>query len=215
MMKHFLEKENYSVDLAKDGEEGLYRLQEEIYDLAVLDVMMPRMNGLEVLKKIREKNSKLLVLMLTARSELEDKLAGLDLGADDYMTKPFEMKELMARIRAMLRRRMPLEEEGLSYGDLRLDKGSVRLRSTTSGQEITLGNKEYLLMEYLMMNPDRILSKEQISDRIWGYESSVEYNNAEVYISFLRKKMGFLDSQVRIRAARGMGYSLTVQDNEP
>jgi DNA-binding response OmpR family regulator len=152
--------------------------------------------------------------MLTAKSELEEKLQGLDSGADDYMTKPFEMKELLARIRALMRRKIKAQEKNLVYHDLRLDPGQLKLCCTASGLEITLGGKEYQLMEYLMLNAGRILSKEQISTRIWGYENSVEYNNTEVYISFLRKKINFLNSGVKIKVVRGIGYSLTEGGSE-
>jgi DNA-binding response OmpR family regulator len=214
MLQECLKKENYQVDIALDGEEGLYKAETEIYDILILDVMLPKLNGFELLKKIREKNNQLSVLMLTAKSELEEKLQGLDSGADDYMTKPFEMKELLARIRALMRRKIKAQEKNLVYHDLRLDPGQLKLCCTASGLEITLGGKEYQLMEYLMLNAGRILSKEQISTRIWGYENSVEYNNTEVYISFLRKKINFLNSGVKIKVVRGIGYSLTEGGSE-
>lgn len=208
MIRECLEKEKYIVDIALDGEEALYKVEVEIYDMLILDVMLPKFNGFEVLKKIRGENNAVYVLMLTAKSELDDKIYGLDSGADDYMTKPFEMKELLARIRVLVRRNMNLDSENLCYKDLKLESNQFKLYCSTSEQEIVLGNKEYLLMEYLILNTNRIISKEQISNKIWGYENDVEYNNVEVYISFLRKKICFLKSKVRIKTVRGSGYCL-------
>lgn len=210
MIREYLEKEKYIVDIALNGEEGLYKAGTAIYDILILDVMLPKLNGFEVLKKIREENNPVSVLMLTAKAELDDKIYGLDSGADDYMTKPFEMKELLARIRVLVRRNMNLASESPCYKDLKLELNQFKLYCITSEQEITLGSKEYLLMEYLILNANRIISKEQISDKIWGYENDVEYNNVEVYISFLRKKINFLKSQVRIKTVRGIGYCLEV-----
>lgn len=208
MIRESLIKENYIVDIALDGEEGLYKAGAEIYDLLILDVMLPKRNGFEVLKKIREKNNPVPVLMLTAKSQLDDKVYGLDSGADDYMTKPFEMKELLARARVLIRRNTKLEEDNLSYKDLKLEPNQQKLFCITTNQDIMLGSKEYLLMEYLIVNANRILSKEQISNKIWGYENNVEYNNTEVYISFLRKKINFINSKVKIKTVRGTGYCL-------
>ncbi len=214
MIRECLEKEKYIVDIALNGEEGLYKARTEIYDILILDVMLPRLGGFEVLKKIREENNALYVLMLTAKSELEDKIYGLDSGADDYMTKPFEMKELLARIRVLVRRNMNLDSESLCYKDLKLEQDQSKMYCIGSEQEIALGSKEYLLMEYLILNANRIISKEQISNKIWGYENDVEYNNVEVYISFLRKKIYFLKSKVRIKTVRGIGYCLEVDRSE-
>ncbi|MGL6199798.1 MAG: response regulator transcription factor [Lachnospiraceae bacterium] len=208
MIGESLEKEKYIADIALDGEEGFYKFSAEIYDLIILDVMLPKMNGYELLKTIRETNHEVPVLMLTAKSELEEKIFGLDAGADDYMTKPFAIKELLARVRALMRRSMKMPEATPAYADLKLVPTQVKLCCTSSGQEITLGSKEYLLMEYLILNASHILSKEQISNKVWGYETSLEYNNTEVYISFLRKKLQFLQSKVCIRTVRGTGYCL-------
>lgn len=208
MIRECLEKENYIVDIALDGEDGLYKAETEVYDILILDVMLPKLNGFEVLKILRGQNNSLPVLILTAKEELDDKIYGLDSGADDYMTKPFEMKELMARIRVLARRNRKSKSDGLSYIDLQLEPSQLKLYCNTSNQEIMLGSKEYMLMEYLILNTNRIISKEQISNRIWGYENDVEYNNVEVYISFLRKKMNFLKSKARIKTVRGIGYCL-------
>lgn len=208
MLRDCLEKEKYVVDISLNGEDGFYKAETEIYDLIILDILLPKINGFEVLKRIRKKNHELSVLILTAKAELDDKLNGFELGADDYMTKPFEMKELLARVRVLLKRKSGFEEKKISYSDLILNPDQLKLCSTISNKEILLGNKEYLLMEYLMLNANCILSKEQISNKIWGYENNVEYNNAEVYVSFLRKKLLFLESQVKINTVRGIGYSL-------
>lgn len=208
MIREYLIKEKYLVDIALNGEDGLYKAETEIYDILILDVMLPKISGFEVLKRIRDKNIEVSVLMLTAKAELDDKIFGLDSGADDYMTKPFEMKELLARIRVLIRRHMKAEDESLSFEDLKLEPNQLRLYCATSNEEVMLGSKEYLLMEYLILNANRLVSKEQISNKIWGYESNVEYNNVEVYISFLRKKISFLQSKVRIKTVRGMGYCL-------
>jgi DNA-binding response OmpR family regulator len=213
MIRECLEKEKYIVDISLNGEEGLYKAEAEIYDLLILDVMLPKLSGFEVLKKIREGNNSVSVLMLTAKAELNDKLYGLDSGADDYMTKPFEMKELLARVRVLIRRNMKLEEDHLYYKDLKLEPNQLKLHCTSSEQEVMLGNKEFLLMEYLILNANRIISKEQISNKIWGYENNVEYNNTEVYISFLRKKITFLKAHVRIKTVRGIGYCLEEEGN--
>lgn len=208
MLRELLEKEKFIVDVALNGEEGLYKAQVEIYDIIVMDVMLPKLNGFDVLKEIRKKNNDVSVLMLTAKSELDDKIYGLDSGADDYMTKPFEMKEFLARIRALMRRKLNLDSENLCYKDLKLEPNQFKLQCINNKQNITLGSKEYLIMEYLILNSKQIISKEQISNKIWGFENDVEYNNVEVYISFLRKKIQFLKSNVKIKTVRGIGYCL-------
>lgn len=208
LIRDCLKKEKYIADIASNGEEGLYQIENVNYDLIILDLMLPEMSGIELLKRIREEENFVPVLILTAKSELDDKVLGLELGADDYMTKPFEMRELIARIRALVRRNTKTEDNKLSFQDLVLDTKTLQLYSKTSEESITLGSKEYLLMEYLLMNAKQIVSKEQISNRIWGVENTVEYNNVEVYISFLRKKLAFLQSEVTIRTVRQRGYCL-------
>ncbi|WP_099469365.1 response regulator transcription factor [Konateibacter massiliensis] len=213
LIRDYLEKEKYAVDIALDGEDGLFRAEAEIYDVIILDIMLPKMDGFEVLRRIRMKDSKVAILILTAKSELEDKLQGLDMGADDYMAKPFEIKELAARLRVLLRRMKKLEDDVLIYHDLRLDCNQYKLSCNRTNEEVVLGSKEYLLMEYLITNESQILSKEQITDKIWGYNNSVEYNNAEVYVSFLRKKLCFIHSEVKIKTMRGLGYCLAANKN--
>jgi DNA-binding response OmpR family regulator len=214
MIRDYLKKENYIIDIALDGEEGLYKAEVENYDILILDVMLPKLNGFEVLRRLRENNHKLAVLMLTAKSELEDKLFGLDSGADDYMTKPFEMKELLARVRVLARRNGKQDIEKTGFADLKLEPTQCKLICQSTNQDILLGSKEYMLLEYLMLNGNCIISKEQISNKIWGYESDVEYNSVEVYISFLRKKISFLNSIVKIKTLRGLGYCLETEKSD-
>lgn len=214
MVRDWLMKENYEADIATDGAEGYHMAMLGIYDVIILDVMLPEMDGFELLQKIRKEHNQSQVLMLTAKSDLEDKIQGLDIGADDYMTKPFEIRELLARVRALTRRNRSSENiESLSIGDLRLNAGEHELFCDKSGQRVKLAEKEYLLMEYMMLNQNQVLSKEQISNRIWGYDTNVEYNSAEVYISFLRKKLDYLNSQVSIRTVRGVGYQMEEKDD--
>jgi len=201
-----LKKNKYSVDVAYDGETGLDCALSGIYDAIILDVMLPKMSGYEVLKRIRAEKVSVPVLMLTAMSQLEDKIKGLDLGADDYLTKPFEVGELLARVRALLRRKGEIEENEAEYSGLVLDKNSYELR--WGEKRVKLGMKEYQIMEMLMANARNIIPKERFIEKIWGYDSDAEYNNIEVYISFLRKKLGVIGSEVRIKSTRGVGYSL-------
>lgn len=212
MIRECLEEEHHAAFISMDGEEGLYQIQSGIYDLVILDLMLPGIDGFQILKEMKKQKISVPVLILSARSELDSKLRGFELGVEDYLTKPFEMRELLARISVLLRRSMNSEDKQLSYLDLCLDKDVQKLANSVSGEEIGLGQKEYQLMEYFFLNPGRILSKEQITDRIWGLEHDVEYNNAEVYISFLRKKMLYLQSKARIRTIRNTGYILEKQE---
>lgn len=201
-----LKKEHYTVDVAYDGEAGLDNALTDIYDLILLDVMMPKMNGIEVLKAIREEEISTPVIMLTAKSQVEDKVAGLDVGADDYITKPFETIELLARIRSATRRKAVYTSDDLSYGDMKIDKNT--LKASTNTQEVKLSLKEFQILEILMSNQNQIITKENIAEKIWGYDFEGEYNSVEVYVSFVRKKIKFLKSKVRIKAIRGVGYTL-------
>ncbi|MBQ4058352.1 MAG: response regulator transcription factor [Lachnospiraceae bacterium] len=206
-----LKMEHYITDWAKDGEEGLNLGMSNIYDAIILDIMLPKMNGLMVLKQLREQGIHTPILLLTAKSELEDKVTGLDSGADDYLTKPFHREELYARLRALTRR--PAESttsQELSYGDLYMLQGSNELYCKVSGNSLPLNGKEYQLMEYLLRNAGQIITREQIIEKIWGYDTEAEYNSVEVYISFLRKKMTFLKTEVSIQTARKLGYKLTI-----
>lgn len=202
-----LQKNHYGVDAVYTGSEGLKYAQSGIYDAIILDVMIPELSGWEILKKIREEKNNVPVLMLTARDEMEDKIYGLDLGADDYMTKPFNTDELLARIKALTRRRGEVKENCLEFGDLLFDKDKCEI-SKKGGECIKLSLKEFQILDLLFDNPGQIIDKERIISKIWGGDSDAEYNNVEVYISFLRKKMETLKINTKIRTARGIGYSL-------
>lgn len=209
---HTLKKEGYLADGAADGAEGYELIATGLYDLVILDIMLPYINGIDLLHRIRSEKITVPVILLTAKSTLSDKIDGMDSGADDYLTKPFEMEELLARIR-MIARRQSIGEQSeplsavLSFRTLRLDTRSFEI-STENGRSVKLGTKEYQLLEYLLRNHKQVLSREQITDKIWGYDSEAEYNNVDVYISFLRKKISFVGADVQIRAVRGIGYIL-------
>lgn len=206
-----LRREGYEVTAVDNGEDALYEIEGGLYDIIVLDVMMPYMNGFDVAKKARAAGIKTPVLMLTAKSELDDKVEGLDSGADDYLTKPFMTKELLARLRALSRRNMPTNDGSLKYEDLTLDVKNAALKCD-NGQSVRLGEKELRILEYLISNQGRVLTREQIALKIWGYESDSEYNNVEVYMSFARKKLAFVESKCEIKALRGIGYELRCKD---
>lgn len=205
-----LKHNNYAVDAVYDGQQALDYLECGIYDGLILDLMMPKVDGITVLKTIRQKGNKIPVLILTAKSEVDDKVFGLDCGADDYLTQPFVTKELLARIRAMTRRQSDLQDNALVYGDLRLDRTSFELISKKG--KLLLTAKEFQIMEMFMMNPKCILSAEQLMDRVWGLESETEISVVWTYISYLRKKLKTLDSSVTIKAVRNVGYTLEVPD---
>lgn len=206
-LSEILKRNKYFVDTVYDGNDGLDSALTGIYDCILLDIMLPGMSGLEILKNLRDNKISTPVLLLTARSEIEDKINGLDCGADDYLTKPFITGELLARIRALTRRKGEIVDDShLSFSDIELNKNSCSIIS--GGNDVKLSLKEYQIMELLIANPHQILPKERIIEKIWGYESDVEYNNIEVYISFLRKKLSAIDAKVAIKTARGIGYSL-------
>ena len=207
-----LKQEKYDVDHVADGASALEALESGIYDIAVLDVMMPEMNGFEAARRARAKGVKTPILMLTAKSELDDKITGLDSGADDYLTKPFQTKELLARLRALGRRSASFQDGSLHYGDLSLDTAKATLLCTSTGQSVRLGEKELRILEYMFAGKGQILTREQLAVKIWGYESDAEYNNVEVYMSFTRKKLAFVGSNVEIKAVRGLGYALREKD---
>ena len=207
-----LQKERYEVDAVYTGDDGLEYALSDSYDAVILDVMLPGMNGFEVLKQLRDEKRSTPVLMLTARGGVEDRVHGLTTGADYYLPKPFDTAELMACLKAITRRSEVAPRMKLSAGDIELDEGEGKLRCAATGKEIKLGAKEYQLLEYFLRNPGRILPKDMIQERIWGYDSDAEYNSLEVYVSFLRKKLTFVGSEVKIKASRGLGYSLEVQE---
>ncbi len=207
-----LKQEKYDVDHVADGASALEALESGIYDIAVLDVMMPEMNGFEAARRARAKGVKTPILMLTAKSELDDKIIGLDAGADDYLTKPFQTKELLARLRALGRRSASFQDGSLHFGDLSLDTAKATLLCTSTGQSVRLSEKELRILEYMFAGKGQILTREQLAVKIWGYESEAEYNNVEVYMSFTRKKLAFVGSNVEIKAVRGLGYALREKD---
>lgn len=206
-LSQILKKNNYSVDVVHDGQSGLDNALCGIYDLLLLDIMLPEMDGITVLKKLRDEGIATPVIMLTAKGEVNDKITGLDYGADDYVAKPFSTGELLARIRAALRRRGEVvPEDSLKFGDIELSTANLKLMC--KGKELKVILKESELMELLMVRKTAVTSKEQIIEKLWGFDSDVEHNNVEVYISFLRKKLVFLQSSVKINTIRGVGYVL-------
>ena len=207
-LRDLLELEHYAADISHDGESGLDNALSDIYDLVILDVMLPKKDGFSILRKLRQAGKTVPVLMLSARSELSDRVEGLDCGADYYLTKPFEPKELLACVR-MLTRRQPEQRvsNALEYGDLRLETDTLQL--CCGERSVRLSRKEFDLMELLMRSRDMVLTKERLILKVWGYESDAEDNNVEVYISFLRKKLEHLHSGVKIRTIRMAGYCLT------
>lgn len=208
VIKAAFEDENFEVDLAEEGQTGYLLGISGIYDAIILDGMLPELDGYEVLKRWRRQQMNTPVLMLTARSELEDKLKGLGLGADDYLTKPFDMEELVARIRVITRRQGAVRLDHLEYGDLQLYLDSGTIRNTGNDLEVRLGKKEFQLLEFFMRHPGQTLRREQIAEKLWGYDCDAEYNNVEVYISFTRRKLRYIESVVMIKAVRGIGYRL-------
>ncbi|MBQ6267528.1 MAG: response regulator transcription factor [Clostridia bacterium] len=199
------EKNNYAVDAVYDGADALDYLESGCYDAAVLDIMMPKMDGITVLKTIRGKGNQIPVLMLTAKSEIEDRVTGLDSGANDYLPKPFDSRELLARLRSITRSKAEADKK-LTAGNITLDRATFELSSPTGS--FRLANKEYQLMEFLMTNPHHILSAERMMEKIWGYDSEAEINVVWVYISYLRKKLTALHADIQIKSSRNAGYSL-------
>jgi DNA-binding response OmpR family regulator len=206
-LSQILKQQNYTVDVVHDGETGLDNAMSDIYDLLLLDIMLPVMDGITILKTIRNQGISTPVIMLTAKGEIPDKITGLDHGADDYVAKPFSTGELLARIRAALRRKGEVvPEDGLRFGDIELNTSNLKI--TCKGKELKLILKESQLLELMMTRKQAVTSKEQIIEKLWGFDSDAEHNNVEVYISFLRKKLAFLHSSVRINTIRGVGYVL-------
>ena len=206
-LQDLLELEGYTADVRHDGEAGLDDALSSIYDVILLDVMLPKLDGFTVLRRLREAGNATPVLMLTARSEVSDRVEGLDRGADYYLTKPFNPKELLACVRALTRRQPELRNtDVLEFGGLRLEKNSFAL--SCGQRSVRLSRKEFDMMELLMLNRNLVLTKESLLLKIWGYESDAEDNNVEVYISFLRKKLAHLHAGVRIRTIRMVGYCL-------
>ncbi|MGN0482507.1 MAG: response regulator transcription factor [Lachnospiraceae bacterium] len=198
----------YTVDAVYDGEEALAYAKAQNYDGIILDIMMPKKNGLEVLQQLRKEGVRTPILILSAKSEIDDRIQGLNLGADDYLPKPFAMGELLARIRAMLRRREDFTPDVLTFGDISLNQQNYELAG--NGQTMTLPNLEYKMMELFMLNQGTYLSTDAILEKVWGYNTEAEANTVWVYISYLRKKLTSLSSKVTIKAKRNVGYTLSV-----
>ena len=206
-----LRKEKYNVDISLDGEEGLDNALSGIYDLIILDIMLPKVNGIEILKEIRNNNIDTKVIMLTAKSTLDDKLLGFENGANDYITKPFHIEELVARVNVQLRNNEKnINKDILRFGDIELNVRTSIVTCIKNNESINISYKELMILEYLMNNANQIISKEQIYDKIWGVDTDFESNNLEAYLSFIRKKLKIIDSDVTIKAIRGMGYKLEV-----
>lgn len=205
-----LERSNYAVDAVYDGVEALEYLDSGNYDALILDIMMPRLDGLSVLKRLRQRGNPIPVLILTAKSEIDDKVEGLDSGANDYLTKPFSTRELLARLRAITRTQTSQVSSVLCFGNVALDQTSFELSSPSGSYR--LANKEYQMMELLLMNPGQTISTERFLEKIWGYDTETELNVVWVYISYLRKKLAALNANVRIQAARNVGYRVEVRE---
>ena len=206
-----LEKQRFVVDPVYTGPDGLDCVLSGGYDAVVLDVMLPGMDGFTILNRLRAEGVKTPVMMLTARGDLQDRVRGLEGGADYYLPKPFQMEELVACLKAITRRGEGAPVMALSFGGVSLSEKDATLRNDATGQSVKLGAKEFQLMELFLRNPGQILPKEMIIERVWGYESDAEYNNLEVYVSFLRKKLGFIGAGVKLKATRGLGYALEAE----
>lgn len=208
-----LKKEKYIVDISLDGEDGLYNALMDVYDLIILDIMLPGINGIEILKEIKKNNIKSKVIMLTAKSELEDKLLGFSEGANDYVAKPFHIDELVARVNAQLRVDSVINKT-IEFGDLILDLKTSDIINKNNLEKINIINKEFQLLEYFMNNANQVLSKEMIYDKVWGLENESISNNLEAYLSFIRKKLKIIGSEVQIKALRGMGYRMEYKNEK-
>ena len=201
-----LKQNKYSVDCANVSEDGIELATNGLYDLIILDVMMPVIDGYNVLRILRSKKIDVPILMLSAKGELEDKIVGFDCGADDYLPKPFNTRELLARIKALLRRKSEFLGDIIEYNDLSLNRDTFQL--SCNGENISLGKKEFQIMEMLLLSTGKTIRKENFIEKIWGYDSDAEYNTIEVYVSFLRKKLLAIGSSTEIKSIRGLGYSI-------
>ena len=215
-VSELLRQEHYIVDVVNNSSKAEDYILSDDYDAVILDVMLPDRNGYEITKAVRRIGNRTPILFLTAKSATADKVEGLDSGGDDYLTKPFETDELLARVRSLLRRKSQdiQDVNTLSYLDLLLDRKTATLVCTRSCVSISLSEKEYHILELFFQNPGQILSKEQFAVRIWGYENEAEYNKVEVYISFTRKKLAFVESAAQIKVVRGLGYRLRTLDDD-
>jgi DNA-binding response OmpR family regulator len=212
LLKEILKREGIDADAVYNGLDAVDSAVTGQYDLIVLDIMMPKMNGFEAIKEIRKQKVAAPVLFLSARSETVDKVDGLNFGADDYLTKPFAAAEFLARTKALLRRQAGYVSDELTFCDTTLDRNTFVLRS--GDQEIKLGNTEFKILEILMSNPKIIVRKERLVEKVWGWDNEAEYNNAEVYVSFIRKKLAAIGARIGIKAVRGVGYRLSGAESE-
>ena len=208
-----LKKEKYVVDVSYDGEDGLYNALTDTYDLILLDIMLPKVSGIEILKEIKKNSIRSKVIMLTAKSELDDKLLGFNEGANDYISKPFHIDEVVARVNAQLRIEN-VKDNSITFGDLMLDIKSSEVINKNTNEKISIINKEFLLLEYFMQNPNQILSKDMIYDKVWGMENDSISNNLEAYLSFIRKKLKIIGSSVQIKSLRNLGYKMEFDDGK-
>lgn len=207
-----LQKENYTTKIVTNGEDGENEALTNIYDLILLDVMLPKKDGFEILNNLKKEKINTPIIMITAKSEMTDKLKGLENGVDDYITKPFHIRELIARVKIALKRNANIENTNiLEYSDLKLDLSTGKMISNDI--EIAINGKELDLLEILLLNKNQIVSREILANKIWGYNSEAEYNNVEVYVSFLRKKLKLIKSKVKIKAVRGIGYKLEEEND--
>ena len=209
-----LKTKKYDVEIKTDGEEGLEEALTDIYDLIILDVMLPHKNGFEILKELKEEKINSKVLMLTAKNTIDDKMAGFNGGADDYLTKPFHMEELLARVNVRLRKNNSGESDSIELGDIILNVNSMELSNKNEDHKIKIIGKEFSLLELLMNNPNRVMEKEQLFVKIWGYDTECDINTLEAYISFIRKKLKLVKSKINLKAIRNMGYILEVDDEK-
>lgn len=211
-ISEILKKEKFVVDIVTDGQDGEDEALTNIYDLIILDIMLPRKNGYEILETLRKEKIKTPVIMLTAKSEIENKLQGLENGADDYITKPFHMRELVARVKIILKRSTDYQDiDTIEYEDLKLDLNACKLQCNDNW--LIINGKELELLQILLLNKNQVVDRETLANKIWGYYNETEYNNVEVYMSFLRKKLKILKSKVKIKAIRGIGYKMEVEDD--
>lgn len=206
-LQQILIKNKYSVDAVYSGDEGLDYALSDVYDVIILDIMLPKLNGIEILKMIRKRKISTPVILLTAKGSVEDRILGLDSGADDYLPKPFSPDELLARLRALTRRNGDfINENILEFSDIKLNLSTYDME--VNDNSITLTQKEFEILKYFMQRPELVVSKDDLITKLWGFDSDIEHNNIEVYISFLRKKLAYVESNVKITTIRRVGYRL-------
>lgn len=209
-----LKSKKYSVEIKTDGEEGLEEALTDIYDLIILDVMLPHKNGFEILKELREEKINSKILMLTAKNTIDDKMIGFNNGVDDYLTKPFHMEELLARVNVQLRKNNNASSDIKELGDIILNINSMELCNKNEEHKVKIIGKEFMLLELLMNNANRVIEKEQLFVKIWGYDTECDINTLEAYISFIRKKLKLVKSKIILKAIRNIGYVLEVNDEK-